>query len=257
MMALLDSSGKAPLTQERSHDLQGSHTTDSYLLQWKRHVSFLPNVSEMCWWRWIKYQSAKKVLSTVCIESCRPTSKSNRHFFTFPTVAFFFVFFSSLELIWILQMQWSVFSVQEGSLPRRTNTQTGRHFLTSQVIQYSSKILKTHSRAQWRKAYQLGQSITHTPLHLIMEWSRPSTQHAASLSQVCCHINHLGSSQTKYENTEYHQIKVCFQLNWAHFPVCEARRWVLGSGWVCWVTTCLWSSMPRDLLNAAGFLGSY
>lgn len=237
MMALLDSSGKAPFTQERSHDLQGSHTTDSYLLQWKRHVSFLPNVSEMCWWHWIKYQSAKKVLSTVCIESCRPNSKSNRYFFTFPTVAFFL---SGTDLN-ITDVVVCLFSA--GRESARPKTQTGRHSLTSQVIQNSSKISKTHSHAHWRKAYQLGQSITRTPTWL---WSEVDHQHnmqPLSVRSAAASITWAPAKPNmRIQNTI--KLRFVFQLNWAHFPVCAARRWVRGSGWVCWVTTCLWSSMP-------------
>lgn len=177
------------------------------------------------------------MLSAVCIQSCRPNSKSNRYFFSFPTAAFFF-----LELIWILQMERSVFSAKERNLPRRTKTQTGRHFLTSQVIRNSSKTL-TNTRARALEEGIPTGTINHTHPSTWL-WSEVDHQHNMQSLSVRFAATSITWSLAKPNMRIQSTIKLgfVFELNKALFPVSAARRWVLRSGWVCWVTR-----MPLEL----------
>lgn len=131
-----------------------------------------------------------------------------------------------------------------------TKTTTGRHFQTGQVIWNSSETgQKTEECIKERE------SITRP--HLIMEWSRPSTQHRISACQFCCHINHLGSGQTKYENTECRQIRAVLNPTEQIFLFLDGRRWEEGSGSVCKVTLAFGAPLPHNSLNAFSFLGCY
>lgn len=158
-----DSSGEAPFTQERSHDLQRKR--------------FIPTavkktciISPKCLCNVLAALNKISVHkdSVVCSVAHRAAHPIPNQIDFFPPVSpQQQSFFSSTFWNWFEYYRWSDLSFQhrKGMCQREQKTQTGRHFLTSQVIRSSSQTSKNTqcTRTGGRHGDWRNQSRTHPP----------------------------------------------------------------------------------------------